>query len=346
MAHIQKRCSGCRKKVPRGARSCAACGSRELRHIARYVTPDGHERSEWFARAIDAETRVAQVEADKARGDWIDPRLGAIPLEAFYANWRAKAAGLSPTTLDKYDRAWRLDVAPALGPVPLAQITRAAVRNMLARAEARASAWQATEALKLLRRLLNAAMDEERIRRNAAARVSTPETRRRAITILRPEQLHAAADALPDRFRALALLGGYSSLRWSELVAVKRDDLDLEGRRVRVDERLTEVGGGGGRWAWGKPKTAGSAREVDLPEVVIRPLAEHLLRFPPLRDQDDPRLDGLVFTPSTEDGEQACPVRRHTFRREWHRACARAGVPPIRLEWLRHTGARDRKSVV
>ena len=25
--------------------------------------------------------------------------------------------------------------------------------------------------------------------------------------------------------------------------------------------------------------------------------------------------------------------------REWHRACARAGVPPIRLEWLRHTGA-------
>lgn len=145
----------------------------------------------------------------------------------------------------------------------------------------------------------------------------------------------------------LALLGGYSGLRWSELVALKRDDVDLEGRKVRVDERLTEVGGGGGPWAWGRPKTAGSARTVDLPAIVVKPLAEHLLRFPPLCSKDDPRLEGLVFYVGS-----GSPVRRHTFRREWHRACERAKVPAIRLEWLRHTGAslayaasRDLKAV-
>jgi methylase of polypeptide subunit release factors len=148
-----------------------------------------------------------------------------------------------------------------------------------------------------------------------------------------------------ERFGALALLGGYSGLRWSELIALKRDDIDLEERKVRVDERLTEVGGGGGPWAWGLPKTSGSARTVDLPAVVVKPLAEHFLRFPPVRSKGD--LDGLVF-----HTESASPVRRHIFRREWRRACERANVPPIRLEWLRHTGAslayaasRDMKAV-
>lgn len=144
----------------------------------------------------------------------------------------------------------------------------------------------------------------------------------------------------------MAPLGGYSSLRWSELVALKRDDVDAEAQTVRVDERLVEIGGGGS-WSWGKPKTARSARTVDLPAVAMRPLLEHLLRFPPLRGTEDPDLEGLVFY--TED---ETPVRRHVFRRVWHRACEAAGVPPIRLEWLRHTGAslayaasRDLKAV-
>jgi integrase len=136
---------------------------------------------------------------------------------------------------------------------------------------------------------------------------------------------------LPERLRALALLGGYSGLRWSELV-LKRDDLDLEARTVRVDERLTEVGGGG-PWSWGKPKTTDSARTVNLPAVVVKPLAEHLLRFPPLRSEDDPRLEGLLFH------SEGSPIRRHLFRKQWRRACEAVNVPAIRLEWLRHTAA-------
>lgn len=112
-----------------------------------------------------------------------------------------------------------------------------------------------------------------------------------------------------------------------------------------VDERLTEVGGRGS-WVWGSPKTAGSARIIDLPAIVVKPLAEHLLRFPPLRSSDH-QLEGLVFY-----AESGSPVRRHLFRREWRQACERAHVFPIRIEWLRHTGAslayaasRDLKAV-
>jgi integrase len=99
---------------------------------------------------------------------------------------------------------------------------------------------------------------------------------------------------------------------------------------VRVDETCVEVRGA---FVFGPPKTVGSRREIDLPRVTIRPLAEHLLAFPPLRS-DDPELAELVFY-----GERKGPVRRHVFRPIWRDACAAAKVEPIRLEWLRHTGA-------
>jgi hypothetical protein len=55
---------------------------------------------------------------------------------------------------------------------------------------------------------------------------------------------------------------------------VKRDDLDLDARAVRIDEKVVEVRG---RFEWRPPKTDSSEQVVDLPNLVIKPLAEHLL---------------------------------------------------------------------
>ncbi|MEP6973256.1 MAG: site-specific integrase [Actinomycetota bacterium] len=297
---------------------------------ARYRGPDGREHARNFSRKTDAERFLTTVESAKLRGEWLDPKGGRTQLNELYSSWRATSVETgthAPSTLAKWDDVWRHYVQPRLGARTLASITRDDVKTMVASIR---SPWQATEALKLTRLLLNRALDAEIIGRNVAARVSAPRTDRTAVRVLEPGELAAVADALPLRWRALVLLGAYSSLRWSELVAVRRDDLDLERRTVRVDEKLVEVAG---RFEWRSPKTEGSARTVDLPLVAVRPVAEHLLRFPPLRETE-PRLEGLVFY-----GEGGGPVRRHVFRPIWRRACNAAGVEPIRLEWLRHTGA-------
>ncbi len=54
----------------------------------------------------------------KRLGDWIDPALGMISFEEYHAAWSGSADRLPPTTLDKYDRAWRLDVASRTGSHP------------------------------------------------------------------------------------------------------------------------------------------------------------------------------------------------------------------------------------
>jgi integrase len=98
-----------------------------------------------------------------------------------------------------------------------------------------------------------------------------------------------------------------------------------------VDERCVEVAG---RFEWGSTKTAGAERVVDLPALLVAPLAGHLLRFPPLRDTAEPNTGGLLFY-----GKRKGVVRRHVFCADWRRACESAKVGHVRLEWLRHTGA-------
>ena len=139
------------------------------------------------------------------------------------------------------------------------------------------------------------------------------------------------------------MLGAYSSLR-SELMTVKRDDIDVENRTLRVDEKVVEVGG---RFEWGPPKTVGSKRVVDLPAFVIPPLAEHLLRFPPLHRTEAPNLEGLVFYV-----EHLGPVGRHVFRPAWDRAwavvgmkaCAQSGSVTPAHRWATSPGRTSRTS--
>jgi integrase len=265
----------------------------------------------------------------------------------FFTRWVERAKGLghpAPSTLAKYEGTWRVHVAPHLGTVPLSNITRSSLEDLIRGTERTSSSWQAPEILKLVRVLLNRAMDEGAVARNVAARVRPPRTERTRLRVLTPDEIARLVGHLPERYRALVLLDAYASLRWSEVVALKRDDLDLDGRTVRVDEKLGEIRG---EWVRGAPKTSASARVVDLPDLLVKPLAEHLLRFPPLRHQDDPRREGLIFY-----GERGGPVRRHAFRKSWQRACVAAELDGMRVEWLRHSGAslaylatRDLKAV-
>jgi site-specific recombinase XerC len=54
-------------------------------------------------------------------------------------------------------------------------------------------------------------------------------------------EVFAIADALPVRYRALALLATFAGLRWGELVALRRAGIDLEQREIRIVETTAEL---------------------------------------------------------------------------------------------------------
>ncbi len=113
-------------------------GGREMAHVekrgpgrwrARYVGPDGRERSRTFPRKIDAERWLAGVEVSKVRGEWTDPRLARITVADWSMQWLDGLAHLKPSTRATYETLLRVHVLPTWGQVPLAEIAHEDVRR-------------------------------------------------------------------------------------------------------------------------------------------------------------------------------------------------------------------------
>jgi integrase len=136
------------------------------------------------------------------------------------------------------------------------------------------------------------------------------------------------ADNTHDRrFRALVLLATFASLRWGEATALRRSDLDLNNRTVRV--RAAYIERSTGEMLLGPPKSRAGRRVVGIPEVIVPALREHLAVF----TKDDP--GALVFP-----GAMGGPLRRGNFNKmsAWPHAVAFIGMPGLHFHDLRHTG--------
>jgi integrase len=99
---------------------------------------------------------------------------------------------------------------------------------------------------------MTTAVDDGAIRRNpcrikGGGSESSPER-----VVLTVPQVFALGDAVDPRYRALVLLATFTSLRWGELCALRKSDIDLEARTVRVESSLTELQNG--RWHSGHPR--------------------------------------------------------------------------------------------
>src|SRR6266498_5733163 len=137
MAHVQRKCSQCRRSVPEGRRACPACGSRGASWVARYRGLDHRERSQSFARRSDAERYLADQESKKARGEWTDPAAGRRRYGEWVKQWRATTVNLRPSTRARDDAYLETYILPTFQYVTLVGISQLDVRVWVAGLEAR-----------------------------------------------------------------------------------------------------------------------------------------------------------------------------------------------------------------
>jgi integrase len=173
---------------------------------------------------------------------------------------------------------------------------------------------------------MNTAVDDGLIRRNPCRLKGAGQERSPERPVLTLRQAFALAEAIDARYRALILLAVFGSLRWAELAALRRGDIDLEARTVHVFRQLAESPGGG--FAFGPPKSGAGQRTVVFPDLIVPDLAWHLARF--TRPDDD----SLLFT-----SPSGRPLRHSNFRRRmWLPALAGADLPAVHFHDLRHAG--------
>jgi integrase len=130
-----------------------------------------------------------------------------------------------------------------------------------------------------------------------------------------------------DRLRALILLAAFASLRWGEVTALRRCDIDTVNRTVRV--RAAYVERANGEMILGPTKSRAGMRTVSIPASIVPHLVAHMNRY--VR----PGADALVFT-----GIKGGPMRRSGFNKltRWSHVANALGVPNLHFHDLRHTG--------
>ncbi|WP_406673854.1 tyrosine-type recombinase/integrase [Nonomuraea sp. N2-4H] len=298
----------------------------------RYPGPDGRLRTgtTTYRTKTDADRALTLIEAQMISGEWTDPDRGKIRLADYARAWIKERPGLRPKTVELYTWLLERHIIPTLGDVAVGKLSAQAIRTWRADLLANGvSVSTAAKAYRLLRAILMTAVEEDQLIARNPCRIKgadnehTPER-----PVLTVRQVFELADRMADkRFKALILLATFASLRWGEVIALRRSSIDLDARTVTIREQLLELDNGEMRLC--PPKSRAGRRTVSIPAVIIPVLAEHLAAYV---DEAD---DAFVFL-----GKRGAFLRGSNFRREarWAEALKEMGLQGLHFHDLRHTG--------
>jgi integrase len=297
----------------------------------RYRGPDGQLRAapETFARKSDADRFLRLIEMRMSQGEWSDPNRARVLLDDYATQWIAQRPGLRPRTVDLYTWLLKRHISPKLGKIPLSKLDTALIREWRAGLlAAGVTQGMAAKAYRLLRAILNTAVDEDDLIGTNPCKIKgagLEHTQERPF--LNIDQVMKLAASVPDRWRAFILLTTFASLRWGEITALTRADVDLISCEVRIRRQFLERSTGAVEV--GPPKSRAGSRTVSFPKLILPALEDHLEKF------SGSGRAGLVFC-----ALKGQPLRRSVFNKsvKWHELVAEIGVPTLHLHDLRHTG--------
>jgi integrase len=293
----------------------------------------GQLRREVAAKLEEARNRLAADEPVK------DARL---TVAMFVQDWIEKALPASQrkaTTQDNYAIIARTHLVPA----PFGAITLDKLRpsNVEALLTIKRQAGLSDSTVRLIytvaRAVLDTAVRDGLVRRNAAAVVKRPTIKRseaRYLTVAEVGRLLEAARG--DRLEPLIVLMLGTGMRRGEALALHWSDVDLAAGHVRVRWALSRVGHD---LVFDEPKTERSRRFVPLPSPVAAALKMHR------SGQVAERLAALVWQPWEGHDDLVFPTQigTPTDPRNALRAFAgigeRAGLSGVGLHTLRHSAA-------
>jgi integrase len=290
---------------------------------ARFTTPDGRRLTASFETKRETDTWLAGHTTDISRGAWSEPHRGRITLAEYATKWIDQRNDLRPRTADDYRDIIRVHIVTGLGDEHLAKLTPADVRAWNSKLSTHVPA-RAQKAYLLLRAILNTAVADEIIVRYPCRVRGAGQDRSAERPIATVRQVAALVDAVDGRLGALVLLAAWCGLRRSELLALRRRDIDLLHATVRVERSMHTLGDNS--IAIGPPKTGAGRRTVAIPPHIVPGLETHLANYVGADS------DQLLF-----NERHGGPLRLYTVERAWRKARYAVGLPELRLHGLRHT---------
>jgi len=307
-----KRTFGTTNKLPSG------------RYRARYVGPDGerHSAPHTFDTKGDADTWLTLRRAEVLKDEWTPATDTGLTFGRYASIWLADR-DLKPRTRELYGNIAARHLA-RFDPVPLRQITP----TMVARwhADLKTGPTAKAHAYSLLRTILNTAVTYDLVAANPCrVRGAGSSKRVHKVTPATLPEIAVLVSEMPAQYRVMVILASWCGLRYGELAALRRKDIDKAAATIHVRRGVVRVRG---QMLEGSPKTAAGTRDVSIPPHLAPAVLDHLARH------CAPGRDGLLFPSAT--GGHLPTVTLYKF---FYRARTAAGRPDLRWHDLRHTGA-------
>ena len=248
---------------------------RDGRYQVLYRKPNGREAAlDTFGTKNRAETEKRILENALDRNASFDARAGRVPLEEWVEIWLATKHDVRPKTLHGYKGLLRSRVIPTLGDYPLNRIDAGVVDSWVASMfHDGLSPSRIRQCHQVLSAALKLAVRRNIIASNPCEGTALPAAVRREQRFLTPTELADVAGAMPVHLRAATWTLGLAGLRFGEMAALQRDDVDVLRRRIEVSKSVTEISG---HLVFGETKNRKN-RSVAIPTRLASTINDHII---------------------------------------------------------------------
>lgn len=338
LARSSRRAIGSIRQLPSG-RFSASVNKYGYRIPAPHTFTSYDDADEWCYQVAKKLWRIkhtpgAQLKLAEplylSRAEIANATGNSITLDSFGSTWLKNNNSLRERTRYDYQRIldkWlqvKVD-GRVFASYPMRQIDNQLIRRWQDELTKVASQSTADYSYRVVRAILNEAASQGIIQRPPA-----PIKKKQKLTDTRPiidiSQLLVLANLVPLEYSLAVLIAGICGLRSGEIFGLRRKDIDLTARTIRIEQAIVTVPGKG--TIIGPPKTKSSVRTISYPDYLQPKLEVHLTHI------TEPSSNSLVFT-----NPQGGPVTIEDRRKWWDEARAQANLPDLHFHDLRHLAA-------
>ncbi len=259
------------------------------------------------------------------------PQPDNPPFAACIEQWLLRQAdAVQENTLKSYRDYVKVHIAPALGALPIRDVTYARLEAYYHEKRKTLSVNSLKKHHVVIKGTLLQAVRNGLIASNPADYVAFPKAKQfegHSFTMAQLAHLIKENEKTAEPARAAIMLAAYYGLRRSEACGLRWKDIDFENGRITVANTVTE--NGSLRIEAERTKTAQSHRTIGLAKSTV----PYLQALKATQEATGLPLDKVCAWP---DGR---PVSPNYITRQFNKLLERAGLPRIRLHDLRHTVA-------
>ena len=263
-----------------------------------------------------------KLQPDMTFGEWMD---------FWYQNYSKPK--LRPTTQMGYENAIYKHIIPALGKIPLSELSTNDIQQFYAKLKKEGrlirtelygegvsdrTVWSCHTRI---RTALNRAVQDGLIRTNPAADCKLPPQNTKEMQILTREEMQRfLIQAKEEGYFELFLLELATGLRRGEVLALQWDDLNFDTGELRIQRQVYRANG---ELAVSAPKTKAALRTIVLPPALVGVLAEY---------KQQTTSCWMFPSPAKEDA----PLDPAACRKRFQTILKHAGCKRVRFHDLRH----------